>query len=272
MIRATENNVYMSSSAVTRSKVTFGRDRASSGTVFNAEMAETTAGGVGAAGLLYLVQWGIEKLSKICSYALMAGKEFTSGKNVEKIAKAMKKDNGLETEIYFVDNANKGILKHRIPQLEKDIDIVAAGKNAFFANSVDIAVAPKSKPSLILHELGHSINFNKKGIMYVLQKLRVVGMYAPMTLAVLNTFAGARRDGQENFIERNAGKLGFCAMLPTIIEEGVASIHGIKAARLKLGKAAKLGALKRNYFFAWMTYVLGGLGVAVASKLAIRNE
>lgn len=272
MISAAENNVYRCRAAEVPSKVTFGRKREDSGRVFNAEMAQNTAGGIGAASILYFVQWGIEKLSKICSYALMAGKEFTSGENVERIARAMKEENGLATEIHFLNNANKGILQRRIPQLEKEIDVVAAGKNAFFLDAANIAVAPKSKPSLILHELGHSINFNKKGFMYIMQKLRPVGMYAPMGIAVLNTLMGARRDGQENFVERNAGKIGFIAMLPTVIEEGAASIRGIKAAKKLPANLAKIGVLKRNYFLAWMTYLLGAFGVAVASKIAITNE
>ena len=97
-------------------------------------------------------------------------------------------------------------------------------------------------------------------------------MYAPMAVAVVNSLAGERRDGKQNFIERNAGKIGFLAMLPTIIEEGAASVNGIKAAEKRFGKTVKLGALKRNYFFAWMTYLLGGLGVAVATKMAVTRE
>jgi len=277
MISAVENNLYINSGNANdcrvfpaRRRENFGRDN--SGYVFNSQEMETTAGGVGAAALLWLAQWGIEKLSKVCSYALMAGKEFTSKENIEKVVQAMKEDNGLTTEVHFVDQTNKVFLQHRIPQLRNDLDIVAAGKNAFFADGANIAVAPKSKPSLILHELGHAANFNGKGIMYALQKLRVVGLYAPMAIAALNALSGSRRDGQENFIERNAGKIGFFAMLPTIIEEGVASIKGIKAAHKKLGNTVKLGALKRNYFFAWMTYLLAGVGVALASKVAIAKE
>lgn len=250
----------------------FGRRDDYNGNVFNAEAVGTAAGGVGAAALLRFIQWGIEKLSNVCSHALMAGKEFTSKSNIDGIVETMKADGGLTTEVHFLDETNKEILKRRLPELADEIDVVAAGKNAFFTNNANIAVAPKSKPSLILHELGHSWNFNKKGLMYALQKLRVVGMYAPMAVVALNSLSGQRKDGKQNFVERNAGKIGFLAMLPTIIEEGAASVHGIKAAKKKLGNSVKLGALKRNYFFAWMTYLLAGLGVAVASKLAVTRE
>ena len=274
MISAVGNNVNISNKLPcyrynASNEPNFGYNDGYNDRVFNAETVGTAAGGVGAAALLRGIQWGIEKLSKVCSYALMAGKEFTNKENIEKVAESMKADGNLTTEVHFLDEMNKGNLKKRLPELANDLDIVAAGKNAFFTDGANIAVAPKSKPSLILHELGHSLNFHKKGLMYVLQKLRVVGMYAPMAVVALNSLSGQRNDGKKNFVERNAGKIGFLAMLPTIIEEGAASVKGIKAAKKSLGNTVKLGALKRNYFFAWMTYLLAGFGVAVASKLAV---
>ena len=80
------------------------------------------------------------------------------------------------------------------------------------------------------------------------------------------------KDKEETFIEKHAGKIGFAAYLPTIIEEGLASMRGILAAKKTLGgQNIKLGALKRNYFFAWMTYLLAGLGLGVASKLSVKT-
>ena len=227
---------------------------------------------IGVAGLLRLAQWGIEKLSGVCASALMAGKEFASEKDVKKVANAMKKDNDLVADIHYIDNGNKGALKNRFPQLAKSLDTVANGGNAFYTSQGSFAVAPKSKPSLILHELGHATNFEKSKFFKGLQKCRVVGMYAPMALAFLNDVSGHRKDGKKNFIERNAGLIGFSAFLPTIIEEGAASWRGIQVAKKTLGAGAKLGVLKKNYFLAWMTYVLAGVGVGIASKLAITKE
>lgn len=277
MISAVGNNVNISNKTPfygykAVNEPNFGYNDGYNDRVFNAEAVGTAAGGIGAAALLRGIQWGIEKLSKVCSYALMAGKEFTTKENIDKVVETMKQDGNLTTEVHFLDETNKEALKRRLPGLENELDIVAAGKNAFFTDGANIAVAPKSKPSLILHEVGHALNFHKKGLMYALQKLRVVGMYAPMAVVALNSLSGQRNDGKQNFIERNAGKIGFLAMLPTIIEEGAASIRGVKAAKKKLGSTVKLGALKRNYFFAWMTYLLAGLGVAVASKLAVTKQ
>lgn len=232
----------------------------------------TTTTAVGAAGLLRLAQYGLEKLSGVCSAALMAGKEFASREDVEKVANAMKKNKGLSADIYYLDHSNKSALKQHFPSLANSIDVVADGRNAFYTDKGNFACAPKSKPSLILHELGHATNFEKSKIMKGLQKLRVVGMFAPMAVAYLNRASGERSDGRKNFWERNAGTIGFCAFLPTIIEEAAASIRGIKAAKETLGAKANLKALKKNYFLAWMTYLLAGIGTGIAAKLMITKD
>lgn len=224
---------------------------------------------VGTALLLRGAQWGLEQLSKVCASTLMAGKEFASAEDVKKAANAMKTDKGLKTDIHYIDNSNKSALQRAFPKLSKELDTVANGGNAFYTNQGNFAVAPKSKPSLILHELGHATNFEKSTIMRGLQRMRIVGAYAPMAIAYMNSASGRNADGKKNFWERNAGLLGFCAFLPTIIEEGMASIRGIKAAKKTLGSKANLNVLKKNYFLAWMTYVLAGVGVGIASKLAI---
>ena len=232
----------------------------------------TTTTAVGAAGLLRLAQYGLEKLSGVCSAALMAGKEFAPREDVEKVANAMKKNKGLSADIYYLDHSNTSALKQHFPQLANSIDVVADGRNAFYTDKGNFACAPKSKPSLILHELGHATNFEKSYIMKGLQKLRVVGMFAPMAIAYLNRASGERSDGRKNFWERNAGTIGFCAFLPTIIEEAAASIRGIKAAKETLGAKANLKALKKNYLLAWMTYVLAGIGTGIAAKLMITKD
>ena len=232
---------------------------------------DITAKAAGTAVLLRGAQACIEKLSQFFAQMLMRGKEFAKPSDVENVAKHMKADNKLEAEICFIDNTNKNALKKLFPGLSKELDTVANGANAFYTNTGNFAVAPKSKPSLILHELGHAINFEKSKVFKGLQKLRVAGMYAPTALVFLNNISGKQKDGKESFIERHAGLIGFCSFLPTIIEEGAASYRGIKAAK-KVLPNVKLGALKKNYFFAWMTYVLAGVGVGIASKLMLTEK
>ena len=238
---------------------------------FNNIEPDAATNAAGTAVLLRLVQKGLEWLSEMCAGLLMRGKEFAPATDVKRVANAMKYEKGLQADIHYIDNSNKGFLKRMFPGLAKSLDTLANGGNAFYTSQGNFVVAPKSKPSLILHELGHATNFEKSKFFRGLQKLRVLGMYAPMTLAFLNDITGKRKDGKESFIEKNAGIIGFSAFLPTIIEEAAASIRGIKAAKKTLPNI-KLGALKRNYFFAWLTYVIAGVGVGVASKLAITDR
>ena len=236
---------------------------------------ESTANGLGKVAFLTAVQKIITKLSSMCYYAITNTEEFTSKENIDKVVQSMKTDNKLPTEVHFLDKTNVEELKGRFPKLAKNLDVVAKGENAFFYGNGNITVAPKSKPSLILHELGHAINNHKKGIMYYLQKSRIVGMYITPILGAINSVIslfGHNQDEKENFIERHAGKIGFLAYLPTIIEEAAASIRGIKAAEKTLGKSAKLSSLKWSYLFAWSTYLLGGIATGIASRLTFSKD
>ena len=226
---------------------------------------------VGMAALLQAIALGLQKGSSWLARKLESGKEFTSDKNVKKIAEQMVRDNKLgNVTVDYISNANKH--KYAGTALAKEIEVVAKGQNAFYADSFKLAVAPENKPSLILHELGHACN-SKNSFMQLLQKSRKYAMGAPMALLFLSKMFGKDKDGRPNFIERNAGKLGFAAFLPTIIEEGVASWRGINAIK-KVPKNILEGnlntnILKRNYLFALGTYILAGIGLGVASKQTI---
>ncbi len=226
---------------------------------------------VGLAALLQALAIGIEKSSQWFAKKLEAGKEFTSSENVHKIADSMIKRNNLDVTVDYITPENR--LKYKDnAALYNELEAVAKGQNAFYADQHKLAVAPKSKPSLILHELGHATN-TKNTILKLLQKSRRYAMYAPMALLLTSKVIGKPNDRDKNFIERNAGLLGFAAFLPTIIEEGAASLKGINAVK-KVPKNLLKGALntnilKRNYLFALATYILAGVGLGVASKQAI---
>lgn len=218
-----------------------------------------------AAGLLQGFAMLLQKFSGWCGNKLMQGKEFTNFENIKKIAGNMVNKNRLKVKVDFIDKNN---IRNYGQNLQQMLAPVARGENAFYADSLKLAVAPKSKPSLILHELGHAINANKGKFMQFLQKSRGYASAVPTALLVA-TGLFQRKDNKPNFIERHAGLIGFSAFLPTIVEEGLASLRGLKAAKQTLGKAAKLGPLRRNYFFAWLTYVIAGVGLGVAAKLAL---
>lgn len=226
---------------------------------------------VAAAGILQAVALALNKVSQWCGNKLMQGKEFTTAENVKKIAQNMVDKNKLNVDVDFIDSKN---IKNYPTELQRELMPVAKGQNAFYADELKLAVAPKSKPSLILHELGHAVNAHKGRFLKFLQKSRIWAASIPTALLMLNNSVKSKNsnDDKKNFLERHAGKIGFAAFLPTIIEEGLASIRGVKAAKKVLGNTVNLKPLKRNYFFAWMTYLLSGIGLGVAAKQAVLNS
>lgn len=215
------------------------------------------------AGILQGIAMSLQKFSQWCGTKLMQGKEFTSKDNVTKIADGMIERNNLKDVKYsFINEQN---IKNIPENLRGMFEPIARGQNAFYSDALKIAVAPDKKPSLMLHELGHAINAHKGKFLKFLQKSRGYVAAVPTALVVANGLF-ERKDNKKNFVERNAGIIGFSAFLPTIIEEGLASIRGVRAARKTLGKAANLAPLKRNYFFAWLTYLIAGAGLGIAAK------
>ncbi len=235
---------------------------------YEPQNSDNTTKTIIAAGLLQGIALFLNKASHWCGNKLMQGKEFTTADNIKQVAENMVKNNKLNVSVDFIDHKN---IKEYSQGLQNALLPVARGENAFYAHDLKLAVAPKSKPSLILHELGHAINANKGKFLRFLQKSRIWAVSAPTALVMLNDSINnaTPQNRKKNFIERNAGLLGFAAFLPTIIEEGLASIRGAKAAKNILGKTVNLKPLKRNYFFAWMTYLISGIGLGVAAKQAV---
>lgn len=226
---------------------------------------------LGLAALLQGVAVLLNKGSSWCSYKLQQGKEFTSAENVQNIAREMVKKNNLDVSVGYVSPENKAGFVSKFGGAA-EFEAVAKGQNAFFSDGLKLAVAPKSKPSLILHELGHAVNATKGKFMRFLQNSRGWAMAAPTALLVLSSMFPKKEGEKQNFIQKNAGLLGFAAYLPTIVEEGIASARGVKAARKVLGKTANLAPLKWNYLFALGTYILAGVGLGVAAKETIIKE
>ncbi len=228
------------------------------------------------AGILQGASILLQKASQWCGTKLMQGKEFADSNTVKNIAAKMLKDNKLQDKIAveYIDKNNVRQIAGRYLSsgidLSNELGPVARGENAFFTDKLNLAVAPKSKPSLILHELGHAINANKGKFLKFLQKTRAKITIIPPLLVYLNQFT-QKQDGEKTFIEKNAGTIGFLAFLPTIIEEGIASIRGINAAKQLKNTAGSINLkpLKRNYAFAWMTYLISGIVFGIGTKLSL---
>ena len=232
--------------------------------------SDSAAKTLGSAALLQIIAMSLQTLSQWCSAKLMQGKAFAENDIARNIAKDMAVKNNLKVTLGYVDEANKYMFEQRYNS-PGAFNEVARGANAFFNSKLNLAVAPKSKPSLILHELGHAAN-TKNGLLKLLQKSRRYSVYAPIALLLASKAIGKKENGEKNFIEKNAGILGFAAFLPTIIEEGAASAKGIKSvkhAKNLLKGPLNTNILKRNYLFALATYILAGVGLGIASKQTI---
>ena len=126
------------------------------------------------------------------------------------------------------------------------------------------------------HELGHALNAlkSKWGIKY-LAKLRAPGYAIAGLMEYFAIFSRSKPKGAPrnltDIIEDNCGKIAFIAMLPTVIEEAVASYRGIKLAKKSGVPKPLLNNMKKIYFKAHTTYsakaVLGGLAVFASRKI-----
>ncbi|MFI3300761.1 MAG: hypothetical protein R3Y28_05000 [Candidatus Gastranaerophilales bacterium] len=225
---------------------------------------------VGTVAILQGLILGLKKCSEWCGQKLMQGKEFTSFENIKKVSDKMVKDNKLNVEIGYIDQNNIGKYAGKYGKgIANELQVVAEGKNAFYADKLKLAVAPKSKPSLMLHELGHAINA-KNGFTKLLQNSRRLAPFIPTALLMMTPHRSANE--KPSFIEKNAGILAFAASVPTIVEEGMASFKGVKAAKEVLGKSVNLNALKRNYLFALGTYAIAGIATGIATKQAFAQR
>jgi len=159
---------------------------------------------------------------------------------------------------------------------------VKNGNNAFCTINNKILVNKNSIMAFsIPHEIGHALNFNDKGITRFLQKSKVIPKkYKLFPIIFLTSlFKNKKEEGEKTtgvfdkittFIKDNCGKLTFITFLPTLAEEGLASVKGLKFAKEFLSPK-NFKYMKNFYSIAWSTYFASALsmslGVAAASKV-----
>lgn len=149
--------------------------------------------------------------------------------------------------------------------------------NAMFSTSTNSILVPDSKINTpFFHELGHSINYNlKKGGKFISNLSRIHYDLA-IALGVAAILLPSQKDKEKKnkpieFLQNNVGKLAFLAASPLLIEEGTASIRGLKAAKPYLDKV-DYKKFKSSYLRAFMGYfsnvafVAGGAVVGLKVK------
>ena len=165
-------------------------------------------------------------------------------------------------------------------KFKKIIQTVAKVKNAFYYPiTKDIVINQVKFPAASFHEMGHAMNATGSKLMKTLAVGRHVSALigVPLILAV-GFLKPKKKDGEKpkgvfdkttTFIKSNAGKLTFLALIPTIAEEGIASIRGGKLAK-KVLNPGLLKKLNKNNTLAWSTYLAGTLLISGFAAFSVK--
>jgi len=173
------------------------------------------------------------------------------------------------------------------------LEQVKDGKNAFYAfkdainpltkevmfSKNTIMMPEKDLSYIAFHEIGHGLNHNFSKLGRILQKMRNPMMAIAGNIALFCAFTknAKQEEGKDlttgqkvkNFVRNNAGKLSFAAMLPMLLEEGMATYKGQKLADKLLTKdMAKI--VSKGTKVAYLTYIIGALSIATTSFATVK--
>lgn len=180
----------------------------------------------------------------------------------------------------------KGIFDDILDVIARGMGVMfKKGDNAGYLRDANKIITPnKSLQTSVFHEMGHAMNNNFGTITKTLQKNKATFQYVP-ALVLLVSLMNKRKTTDEkeqndsifqktgDFIKRNAGKLAFLSFVPTLAEEGIASLKGQNIAK----ELTKDGTLTKELFkkiqatnaFGFSTYTLSALATALSIKFAI---
>lgn len=157
--------------------------------------------------------------------------------------------------------------------VESTLGTIKSGKNAIFLPGTNQILVNTEKLSVAsFHEMGHAMNkFSKIG--NILQKCASMQKLS-IPIILIAAFKPKKAEGEKangvidkttTFIKNNAGKLAFATFLPTLLEEGLASVKAAKIAKphLSADMFKKLNIVNGKAF-------LTHLGVAAASALTAK--
>jgi len=163
-------------------------------------------------------------------------------------------------------------------KLRNTISMIADGKNACCVPVTKRIIMPQKKLSLtVFHEIGHAMNANFGALGKTLSRARAASLLV-LPIALTALIKKKKAPGEEpkgnfdkatTFVKNNAGKLTFAALLPMVLEEGLASIRGYGAAKNILNpKLAK--KIPLTYTLAFSTYLSFAILSAIGINLGIK--
>ena len=178
----------------------------------------------------------------------------------------------------WVGKIQKKLLDRKIKKFKKSLYAISLGKNACYIPATKTVALNKNKMSFsTFHELGHSINHASKGFAGKLHKNRkYFALLAPVILLTsLLTKKKSKDEKPKNtaekittFTKENCGKLMFACMIPTLAEEGLASVNANKLAK-KVLSPELLKKMNSLNIKAWGTYLLGATITGACGALAV---
>lgn len=168
------------------------------------------------------------------------------------------------------------------------------GRNAFFGGvkglnglfgrifANEVVCNMDKLPTAVFHELGHAFNANNSKFWKCMQGIRVPAIAASMGLTLFAAFTKSEKADNnpnseltnaqkaKNFVRNNAGPLAFAAMVPVLLEEGMATIRGNAWAKDLLSPDIAKNVCKGNKiaYLSYLTTALAlGAGAFVAGKV-----
>lgn len=162
---------------------------------------------------------------------------------------------------------------------------IAKGKNACYRDGAEpinknvVVINRQKAPLLGFHELGHAFNSNNSTFWKGMQKISGPLMGLAIVFAMLPAYTKESKpeDGKEltklqkikNEIRKKSPILAAASMLPTLAEEGKASIRGYKWAKETLNKDLSKKVAK-TYAIAYTTYLSTALAFTTAGYISRR--
>ena len=222
--------------------------------------------------------WKGYMLSTLASGAIMSGLLYAGIPFEKQLTKEYQNNNVYKDALYkAIKPEYSGIPANTIEIVPAQIKFPntpeAIGKNAYYSSKFNQIVLNTEKTTIAgFHELGHAMNNLKSFIPKYLQRFRHTGYVIAGLMEYFAIFSRTKPKGEKrnftDFIEDNCGKIAFLALLPTVIEEAIASIKGINIAKkVGIGGSA-LKSMKALYTKAFMTYLarasLTGLAVGAS--------
>ena len=153
---------------------------------------------------------------------------------------------------------------------------IKQGFNACYVPDAKVVMLNADKATISgFHELGHAMNHLNSKFGRFLQKLRRPGYAIAALMGTIALISRKKPEGEKrnalDFVQDNCGKIAFLSLMPTVIEEAMASHKGIKLAKENGLSEALVKNLKKFYGKALLSYggyaLVTGLAVFVASKI-----